>query len=96
MPRGAAHAVNAASGGVLRSCSALTVTAPLSVTGGGGRDDHPPHPPWDNVTTIAASMNCTKIAECCTLEAQATIFSCGPTAPLVVPRERIVAAQLDI
>jgi hypothetical protein len=48
------------------------------------------------VTTIAASMNCTKIVECCRPEAQATIFSCGPTAPLVVPRERIVAAQLDI
>jgi hypothetical protein len=42
MPRGAARAVNAANGGVLRLRSALTVTAPLSVTEGKGRDEGRP------------------------------------------------------
>jgi hypothetical protein len=39
MPRDAARAVNAASAGVLRCATPLTVTAALSVAGGGRRDE---------------------------------------------------------
>ena len=57
-------------------------------------------PAFEGTQPRRAVLKCTKIVESSddshTPEVRATIVSCGPTAPLVVRRARIVAAQLDI
>jgi hypothetical protein len=73
MPRGAARAVNAANGGVLRLRSALTVTAPLSVARGGGRDEGRPSEDFDGLRRVEQRAGGKKEISGAPLDRRATV-----------------------